>query len=364
MYKAINQKSNEEIVILDPSWDRENISVLRGWDQKDLLVCQECQQPVRVRAGQVRIWHFAHKHLNNCPAGNESPQLLQARVILYRWLVSKYGSERVTLEKKLPETGLPRPVDCWVAGKEASGPIAYWIFDAGLQPKSRQAIQSALASPSISTNWLFLAAMLRPDKEDGAAIHLTTTEREFMSHSEYSQLARRHTFEAVGDTLHYLDHETSLLTTYRGLRLVHSPQVYQGSIVSHPIEEVLVSPKSGEFVHPGEYEQLQAYKKKEAEESEKRKAREQQKLEKLRQAKSKETKPEQVAVREHQSPPVSDSFLQQQSAPNAAPPPPPQVQKAICEFCGEYTDDWWFFDGEKQTCRCRSCLQRGMSRSA
>lgn len=363
MYKAIHQKSSEEIIILDPSWDRESISVLRGWDQNDLLVCQECQQPVRVRAGQVRIWHFAHKHLNNCPAGNESPQLLQARVILYQWLISKFGSERVTLEKKLPETSLPRPIDCWVMGKEASDPIAYWIFDTGLQPKSRQAIQSALASPNISTNWLFLAAMLRPDGEDDAAIHLTTTEREFMSQSEYNRLARRHLFEAIGNTLHYLDHETSLLTTYRGLRLIHSPQVYQGGSITHPLEEVLVSPKNGEFVHPGEYEQLQAYKKKEAEESEERKVKEQQLLEKLRQVKPKEAKPEQFTVRENQSLPVSDSLRQQQTAPNAATPPQPQVQKAICEFCGQYTDDWWYFDGEKQTCRCKSCLKQGMSRS-
>jgi hypothetical protein len=355
MYKAIHQKNNEEIVILDPYWDRENVSVLRGLDQNNLLVCQECQQPVRVRAGQVRTWHFAHKHLNNCPAGNESPQLLQARVILYRWLVSKFDSERVTLEKKLPETGLPRPVDCWVTDGTESTSLAYWIFDAGLQPKSRQAIQSALATPDINTNWLFLAAMLRPDNEDDAAIHLTTTEREFMCHSDYNLLVPRHPFESSGHTIHYLDHETSLLTTYRGLRLVHSPQVYQGNPVSHPIEDVLISPKNGEFVHPGEYEQLQAHKEK--------KANERGKLERLRQVRSKEVKPQRTVTRKRQSLPSPDSFRQQQVTPNTAPPPQYEPEKAICEFCGEYTSDWWHYDGETQTCRCRSCLKRGLSRS-
>src|SRR5690606_10829678 len=116
------RETNAEIVVLEPAWG-ERLNSLRNWGERDVLVCQECQQPVRVRAGQVRAWHFAHKHRQDCPIGHESSQLLQATAILYRWLVSKFGPERVTVEKRMEGTDLPRPVDCWVNGEQG---FAYW----------------------------------------------------------------------------------------------------------------------------------------------------------------------------------------------------------------------------------------------
>ena len=110
MFKALHRPSGEEIVILEPRWRRQ-LDTLRLLDAQDDLVCQGCLQPVRVRAGEVKRWHFAHKHLQNCPYEFESPVLLQCRAVLYEWLVSQLGEDVVTLEKKSP---LPRPVDCWV----------------------------------------------------------------------------------------------------------------------------------------------------------------------------------------------------------------------------------------------------------
>ena len=55
MFKAIHTLDDQEIIILDPEWEDVNkLNELRGLDRRDLLVCQECRQPVRVRAGEDR----------------------------------------------------------------------------------------------------------------------------------------------------------------------------------------------------------------------------------------------------------------------------------------------------------------------
>src|SRR5512144_1811457 len=112
MYKALHLQTGEEIIILHPAW-KGRIPELRAMDRADLLVCQGCMQPLRVKAGQHKRAHFAHKHLKACSYGTESPAILNARAVLYEWLVAQFGLG-VTVEKQFPESGLPRPVDCWV----------------------------------------------------------------------------------------------------------------------------------------------------------------------------------------------------------------------------------------------------------
>ena len=112
MYKAINIQDGTDIVILDSRW-KDAVDSLRSLDRQGVLLCQGCKQPLRLRAGEVRRWHFAHKHLANCSYGHESPELLNARAVLYEWLVTKFG-EKVTIEKKVDGGHFSRPVDCWV----------------------------------------------------------------------------------------------------------------------------------------------------------------------------------------------------------------------------------------------------------
>ena len=341
MYKAINQETNAEIVILEPAWAGQ-IKLLRNWGKEDGLLCQECQQPVRVRAGQVRAWHFAHKHRQDCPIGHESHQLLQARAILYRWLVGKFGAERVTLEKRIKDADLLRPIDCWVKGEHN---FAYWIFEAGLKPQRRDALHTALTKPDVVVHWLFLMAMMQQAKDDNDVIHLTTNEREFMHPSDYDSPVFPN-----GQTLHYLDQGTGRVTTYRGLHLKHPPQVYRGKSLSHPIDQILVSPKTGELIHPGEYEKLKAYQ----EEQKKRKK-----------VDSKFTSPtlsrQQIMVPPPTKPsptplPVS---LESVDQPQTALTGPIDMPLGICEFCGEETRDWWHYDGKTGKCHCRECRRQG-----
>lgn len=340
MYKAINRDTNAEIVILEPAW-ADRLNSLRAWDRGDVLVCQECQQPVRVRAGRVRAWHFAHKHREDCPLGRESPQLLQARAALYRWLVAKFGAERVTLEKRINGSKLPRPVDCWVTGTQQS--FAYWIFEAGLKPQRRDALHTALNRPDVLAHWLFLSAMLQQDEDNRETVYLTTTEREFMQSSEYDQPTMPR-----GGSLHYLDQETGRVTTYRGLRLKHSPQVFQGKQRVHPLDEILVSPKTGEFVHPGEHEQLQVYRE------------EQQRQEKIIAKLTPLPSPQRPLIVPPPTIVVSPPLISRSSADSFPPSPGGALDMpaGICETCGEETRDWWYYDGKTGMCQCRKCQRK------
>lgn len=332
MYKAINQKTEVEVIILHPAWSQK-LRTLRDWGKQDVLVCQECRQPVRLRAGQIRAWHFAHKVLRDCPIGHESAQLLQARALLYHWLVDKFGAERVTVEKRLEGVDLPRPIDCWIAGESVN--FAYWIFEKGLKPPQRKAVQTALNGPDVIAHWVFLASRLRQeDGNDGPdGLQLPTTEREFMQPSNYDAPVR-----AYGRTLHYLDHDTGVVTTYRGLIMRHSPHIYEGQPITHALGQILASPRTGEFVHPGEYERLKAHKEE-----------------------------QETAVVTFSSPPHPfqrrpvPSLLPKSQAASRQPPSSStehQVE-AVCEFCGQLTRHWWFHSGKTGLCRCQNCKKAG-----
>ena len=110
MYKARHRPSGDDIIILDPRWMAQ-LDHLRVLDKQDALVCPGCEQPVRVRAGKIKRWHFAHTHPETCPFRRQSPELLKTRAVLYAWLVGKFGERAVTLEKIAADVHFPRPID-------------------------------------------------------------------------------------------------------------------------------------------------------------------------------------------------------------------------------------------------------------
>ena len=249
MYKALDIRDNTEIVILDVKWLRA-INQLREFDRQDFLVCQGCKQPVRVRAGEQRRKHFAHKHLENCDYADESAVLRNARAVLYEWLVSKFG-KNVTIEKKIDGIDLFRPIDCWV--NQDSTTFAYWIIDSTLKSEKRKILQNGLEKLGIHFNWVFAIEMFRTEQNDPDKLVLSTTEREFIQHSKYDIPTK----DYFGNgSLHYLDAENRKLITFRCLSLYHKPQIYRGISQISDLENILVSPQNGEFVHDGEYEKL------------------------------------------------------------------------------------------------------------
>jgi hypothetical protein len=335
MYKAIHAPSDQEIIILDRRWAAQ-VDYLRDLDRKDALVCPGCRQPVRVRAGRFRRWHFAHKHLANCPYARESATLLAMRAVLYDWLVSRFGDDAVTIEVMPESVGFIRPVDCWVGTGEAA--FATWLLDRRTPLDERQALAVGFQRLGIPVQVVFAATMLRPDPSPyQQRLHLTTTERAFLRTTPLDAAWQTH-FEQLGGSLHYLDPEGGTLTTYRNLLVYHAPQLYTGTCLQHPLAEVQADPTSGAFIHPGELEQQRKHQAALSE----------------RQRKAQE--------RLHKA---EDFFAAKiEATPSLAYPQTPAEahtpfrREATCRVCGRVTADWVQYDGASGTCLCRECQKR------
>jgi len=334
MYKALHLPSEQDIIILDPRWQQQ-VGYLRALDQRDALVCPGCRQPVRVRAGKVKRWHFAHKHLQNCPFERESPTLLKARAVLYEWLVDKFSVETVTLEKILEGQGLPRHVDCWVQNEGSS--FAYWILDRRLPPNERQQLKSGFGVMGLQVNWVFSADLLRVDQDIVQdRLHLTTTERAFMQESEFDQAWQTH-FDCLGKTLHYLDADHESLITFRNLSVIHMPQLYAGARLQNSLPQVAISLTTGEFIHPSEADRLQK-RRREIEAQADAAAQRLQKAQDFFRGERAKQKP--------------------LSVPKESTGHQPYERRATCKYCGKETADWIAYFGQSKACICRDCKDR------
>jgi hypothetical protein len=349
MFKALNKLDGAEVVILDPHW-RERLSILLALDRQDMLVCPYCEQPVRVRAGRYRRWHFAHKHLENCLYENEPPILLHTRATLYEWLVQKFGSQSVSLEKQLKHAHLPRHVDCWVTtGKHI---FAYWIFETRKSPRIREMVASGLSDVSAHVTYLFSSDLLNIDPLRQDHLYLTTTERAFMIETYIDrQLHNQH--DKPGKSLHYLDPQTNLLITYRNLHLYHSPQLFRGVSRRDVFWEVMVSLSTGEFMHPIEYEILQSPARTVVRfgETDQPVAT---KLPRRFRLGSRD------AARENfGSDKITPSKADRSSSNIYSDDQNTPKQLPECIICGQKTKDYWFHDRTSNTCKCRACYQAG-----
>ncbi len=336
MFKAINTTDESDIIILDPKWEGA-AETLRILDRRDVIVCQECRQPVRLRAGEVRRPHFAHKHQVNCTLESESPEILNARAVLYEKLRTVFGTA-VTVEKKLDTERLCRFVDCWVENGERH--IAYWLIDKALRPQVRETIRTAFDDAGVTVIWIFTRKMLR---ESEIGVNLSTTEREFMQQTPYD--AAYSGIPGVGETLHYLDADTRVLTTFRALLPACGP-LYRGNRMSHPFADVHVSTDTGTFIHPFEAEQIAQWQERRADE-------ERRAAQRARLATS-----IQPIQRDLIANLRSDLFPDPQSAnPSIIDTPVLSVmeREGVCIYCGRRTTDWWSYDGKTGTCKCNAC---------
>jgi len=344
LFKAIDVRTQTEVVILDQRWV-EDLDHLRSLGRQDFLICQECRHPVIVRAGDIRVWHFAHRHRGDCPYASESPVLLRTRASLYKWLLTKHR-DHVQLEKRLEGGSLRHPVDCWVDLGEQQ--LAYWVFAATVGARRRDEIWNTLLSTKASVNWVFADELRQEAVPDSGRLpisesrpdhlHPTTTERHFISHSKYDDCIpgiAPHT----GSSIHYLDAETNTLVTYRSLWLVHEPQLYAGLKRQSQMSSVLTLRSTGEFVHPGENELLKEYRK--------RQSKPRSNVGFGKAIVSAQTK----AQQEPRAHPGDEwTSLTIEPRPEAA-----AQKEAVCKYCGATTTDYWFYDGATGMCICRKC---------
>ncbi len=370
MFKAQRGFTQEDIIILDPCWTWENIELLRQHGRDDELICPVCKQPVLVRAGQKKRWHFAHKDLTSCPLKNESPNVLQARMLLYSWLRSKLG-EKVTIEKHFEESDLPRPIDCYVDFPNGLK-IGYWILEKGI--RERLSLQYELSNLGIDIVWVPLTGMLKEDDQDQETAYLTPTERDIIFSSEYNQL-----YSSNNRSLSYLDVEEKTILTLRGLKCIHSPQkFYFCSKLETKLGQALFSPQTGEFVHPGEHEQLEKLQR-ELKEQERTRALEAQRRSEEEQKRKQELAEQLKRIASQPRNPQAWDIEKPLPRITLVPPlqnlPPKKKKDAnpynnyhgkvyTCTVCGKTTTSWTTLDLSNNTCVCsQECLAASMKQS-
>jgi hypothetical protein len=370
MFKALDSELGRHVVSLDPIWDGQ-IEVLRGWGRSGRLVCPVCRQAVLLRAGEIIRRHFAHKDLSQCPLGHESAEVLAGRAALYAWLNTKFPAG-VTLEKHF-ETGagddyqLPRGVDCWVErpGKRS---LAYWLVDGKIDPEDRMRIPRFLEPRGAALNWVFLPRDARRGRLPGRA-NLSATERALLTPSDFDAVYAKG--GGSEGSLHCLDPESQVLTTYRALVCVELPQYYEGEEVATELKRVLVLPSTGEFVHPGEYERLQVVREElRRQEEARRKAQEAAERRQAERAAAAQAAAARAAARalpakplpsdRKQAPPKAFDFLAARTSWLNRPETPAAIEEpeGTCTLCGRRTRDWVVFDTKTGQCKCRECLRK------
>lgn len=361
MFKSVDNQTGQEIIILDPAWNDSTIEILRTKSQDNQLACPTCKQPVHVRAGKKKRWHFAHKDLSDCPLKHESPNILQARSLLYKWLKLKFD-DKVTIEKNFPESELPRPLDCYVEVSE-NQKFGYWILEKGI--RSRYPLEQSFSQLNINVTWVFLSSMLKIDAEKLTSVHLSPTERDFAYSSDYNQI-----YSQCDESINYLNIDDGTVTTLRGLRCVHLPQQYKFSIqLKDNLENLLVSPKTGEIVYKNEHEKLREHQ--EALESELQRIEEERILELQRREEQRKQprRSENILLQqqidagyEHKSSEyVPSSDISKENAQSSLNDGSNELYQ--CVVCETMTASWTTLDLATNTCVCsRECLRVQLSR--
>lgn len=247
MIKAIHCLTGELIVMPQyPLYDPSELEGLRQWGNQHLLQCYHCGTPVFVKAGGVRLWHFAHKERNMCHPMLDSTEVLHTRALLYHLLVRTFGRDAVRIEVPIPEG--EAVVDCVVSAP--IGSVAYCLIRTQLRPRERHAVKISILEVYPQVHWLFLSSMATTRTPQPMLFYLNPTEREFATCGTYPLFTAPTLTKTRMCTLQYLDYRRSTLTTKRGLH--HEPRLMtlQGQAVTSPLTDILISPRDGALLHP------------------------------------------------------------------------------------------------------------------
>lgn len=341
---------------------------LREEAREGHLVCEGCSQPVVVRAGEERLWHFAHKAGSDCPRSKDPLEVLECRALLYGWLRQRFP-DSVQVEKSLGR--LPRPLDCWVE-RPGKPTLAWWVVPAAVKPDVREAMLKACKKLGVILHPVFHARLLVKEPGQGR-ITLSAPLRELTECSAYDGL-----YGFGDESLHFLDPAKCQLTTCRGIWLRHPPQGHQATILEHPMESILLHPRTGEFVHPGEHDAWKAHQddlanQRRAEEERKRRQEsisavvsQRMRWESRDDEDDDDEEPEEEEnVYELRLPGVSSSPVpdggptSSVSAPGDRPAlmEPEAEDLLTCKDCGNRTLDWVVRYGNTGLCRCRACTR-------
>jgi hypothetical protein len=367
MLTAMHPRDRKKVVLLREdglAWAEH----LREEAREGHLVCEGCSQPVVVRAGEERLWHFAHKAGSDCPRSKDPMEILECRVLLYGWLRQRFP-DSIQAEKAISQ--FPRPLDCWVE-RPGKPTLAWSVVPAAVKPDVREAMLKACRKLGVLLHRVFHARLLVKEPGQGR-ITLSATLRELTERSAYDGL-----YGFGDESLHFLDPARRQLTTCRGIWLRHPPQGHQATLLEHPLESILLHPRTGEFVHPGEHEAWKAHlevlaNQRRAEEERKRHQASispedyrRRRWESREDEDDDEEEPEEEENACELTQPVISGARVPDGGPVTSASDPgdrptlaePEAESLLtCKDCGNRTRDWVVRYGSSGFCRCRACTR-------
>jgi len=348
MFRVLDTRTGELAIALDYYTPDQLEKAFRRPAKDGHLLCPICRSPVALKRDFDEMPHFLHNKGSDCPHANDDLELLKLRAALYRFLRREFGPD-VTAEHDLPDSKVPRSVDCWVESKGKK--FAYWIFDKEVKSSAKRTlIRDAIGKEGATPLFLFAEPMLKRAREN--ALILGDTEKFAKVCTKFDVLDGKH----EGGSIHYLGLRgpDAMLTTFRTLRDESNSGVFEGTERKKLLAEAEVCFDSGELVHPGE--------KTHAEIVRARKAREEFERE------SRPTHAEAIRRREWEEatrrlPRTNESFAQimkrlLRPREDIQSIELRQDREGPCEFCGIVTRDWTVFNGKTGMCKCRKCYER------
>jgi hypothetical protein len=349
MFKVVDATTGELVTCIEyHSFEELN------WRYRDAFLrgelrCPHCRERVILKCSEARLPYFAHKVFNACPYSNETTEALKARLVLYRFLRNIFGGE-VEIEHNLEHSDVPRPVDCWMDRAGAS--LAYWLVERDIPGHDKvDALRAGIKSRGAIPQFIFLARLLRQADEEQNTYVLSPSEIRLLRRSKYDAIYGE---RGTSPSLNYLDAEAlqPAVITLRALK----EQRRGGHFISEhrqttSLSWLTVDELTGEFVHPGEKEQLEEFLDAAARRKAEAAACSQSALA-LKLARTMASVVDEVLSR----PPTE---------PKPAPVPPAQPSRADvyldreapCERCGIITNDWMSYEGKTGLCKCNNCFQ-------
>lgn len=302
------------------------------------LVCPVCRAALRLRVGRVRVSHFAHRTLADCPADHGSADVIRARLIIYDFFKQRIHSGKLLAIAELePATsGAPKGFGVDLLLHRAGKPsVAVVLFERRISPELRVEFESRLTAPEFAFRPVFLFGLLRSVKGTDAEFNLDTTQRALRIPSAYD--LRSACLKDKPGTLHFIDPSEGHWVSLRGLQLRHSPQGFRASkVLSSPVSVLLWSESNSEWCHQGEAEALRSWQA------------------------SKQGWPRPIGGR-----------AQSDTATGVRPPTADSVEEGPydlpawskdglrCVSCGRVSNDWQQAQPGAGICICRSCFSDG-----
>jgi hypothetical protein len=408
MFRALDGRTGEELVSLDV--DPEAPPVGHEWEEdrgkpdpfevrlRELsnggrLICRGCRGEVHFRRGRWRVAHFSHAAIAGCRHARASAaEHLAATAALYAWLRGKCDWSGKPLEKHaasvehwVEDERCKRPIDCRLAGQDGAVACDYLLLDRLMRYDERDA-WSAYHGRTGTLRPIGLGRRFKlwrrgtavkddalPKADEVVQAELAPQEQEATRPSHFA-LPPHHAPEDVaresgsgrdrmsGGTMHFLVSTSDpprptpqhwKLVTLR-LERPWPSRVTPAVVRSSPLTDVLINPKDGDFVHPGE---MEAFSQWAAEVNTARAELVERQAEAERRAAEHRRRRREIEAiqREAWRRPGERRFRQ---SPPPVPPPSPSAfqtfRDGTCVACGRTTNDWyvWYGDG---TCRCNAC---------